>query len=129
MNYYYYQNKKHQPIRSKYGNRIVEYDGYKFDSQGESMRYYQLKMLQKAGKISGLQVHVPFELIPKDGKHRAIYYEADFVYIEDGQKIVEDFKGFRTDVYKIKKRMMKWLYDIDIRETSDKDLGKKPVRL
>ena len=111
-----------QPIRSKYGNRIVEYDGYKFDSQGESMRYYQLKMLQKAGKISGLQVHVPFELIPKDEKHRAIYYEADFVYIEDGQKIVEDFKGFRTDVYKIKKRMMKWLYGIDIKETSDKDL-------
>ena len=45
-----------------------------------------------------------------------------------GNRIVEDFKGFRTDVYKIKKRMMKWLYDIDIRETSDKDLGKK-VRL
>ena len=111
-----------QPIRSKYGNRIVEYDGYKFDSQGESMRYYQLKMLQKAGKISGLQVHIPFELIPKDGKHRAIYYEADFVYIENGEKIVEDFKGFRTDVYKIKKRLMKWLYGIDIRETSEKDL-------
>ena len=123
MNYYYHHpDKKHQPIRSKYGNRIVEFDGYKFDSQGESMRYYQLKMLQKAGKISGLQVHVPFELIPKDEKHRAIYYEADFVYIENGEKIVEDFKGFRTDVYKIKKRMMKWLYGIDIKETSDKDL-------
>ena len=117
MNYYY-----HQPNRSKYRNTIVEYDGYKFDSRGESERYYQLKMLQKAGKISGLQVHVPFELIPKDGKHRAIYYEADFVYIEDGQKIVEDFKGYRTDVYKIKKRMMKWLYGIEIRETTDKDL-------
>ena len=112
----------YQPNRSKYRNTVVEYDGYKFDSKGESMRYYQLKMLQKAGKISGLQVHIPFELIPKAGKFRAISYEADFVYIENGEKIVEDFKGFRTDVYKIKKRLMKWLYGIDIRETSDKDL-------
>ena len=94
-------NYNHQPIRSKYGNRKVEYDGYKFDSQGESMRYYQLKMLQKAGKISGLQVHIPFELIPKDGKHRAIYYEADFVYIENGEKIVEDFKSIsRLSLYR-----------------------------
>ena len=115
-------NYNHQPIRSKYGNRIVEYDGYKFDSKGERDRYVQLKMLERAGVISDLQVHVPFQLVPKDGKERAICYEADFVYMEKGERVVEDFKGYKTDVYKIKRRLMKWLLGIVIRETSDKDL-------
>lgn len=112
----------YQPNRSKYRNTVVEYDGYKFDSKGERDRYVQLKLLERAGVISDLQVHVPFQLVPKDGKERAICYEADFVYMEKGERVVEDFKGYKTDVYKIKRRLMKWILGIVIRETSDKDL-------
>lgn len=44
-------------------------------------------------------------------------YIADFVYKDkDGNEVVEDVKGFRTDVYKIKKKMMRYRYGIEIQE-------------
>ena len=111
---------------SKYHNKKTIVDGIEFDSKGEGERYIELKLMQRAGLIRDLQLQVKFELIPaqrgKTRSERPVNYIADFVYIKDGKKIVEDFKGYRTDVYKIKRRMMKWLYGIDIRETTDKDL-------
>lgn len=102
---------------SKYGNRKTVIDGVSFDSAKEARRYMELRLLQRAGKIKDLKLQVPFKLLPKCGKNRAVKYVADFVYIdENGNKIVEDAKGYRTEVYKLKKKMMLALLGIEITE-------------
>lgn len=93
-----------------------------FDSKKESARYQELLLLQRAGRISGLQTQVTFELLPNqyiDGKcvERAVKYVADFTYSENGNFVVEDVKGFRTKDYRIKRKLLLWRYGIRIRET------------
>ena len=110
---------------SKYGNRkITPPGGEKFDSMKEYNRWGQLKLLQRAGKISGLERQVKFLLLPvqrdEQGKllEHARSYVADFVYTDDkGNRIVEDCKGCKTDVYKLKKAMMLYFHRIRIKET------------
>ena len=86
-----------------------EVDGIIFHSKAEGRRYWELKMLQRAGEISDLQIQVKFELAPAfifDGKkEQPIYYFVDFGYIENGIKVYEESKGFKTDVYKIKRKL------------------------
>lgn len=102
---------------SKYGNRKTVIDGIAFDSYKEARRYMELRLLERAGKLKALELQVPFELLPKCGKNRAVKYVADFVYWDkDGNKIVEDAKGYRTEVYKLKKKMMLALLGIEITE-------------
>lgn len=96
--------------KSKYGNKKVELDGHFFDSKGESRRYVHLRMLQSAGEITGLRVHTKFTLL-------SCSYEADFDYFtKDGVYIVEDFKGFKTQLYRLKRKMMKNELGIEITE-------------
>lgn len=108
---------------SKYGSRETEVDGIRFDSRKEARRYAELRLMEKAGEISMLERQVPFQLIPAQrdagGKviERAVNYMADFVYItRNGKRIVEDVKGYRTEVYKIKKKLMLHVYGIRIQE-------------
>ena len=109
-------------MMSKYGNRKTEVDGILFDSRKEAARWCELKLMEKAHLIRELQRQYPFELIPKqvkDGKvvERAVKYVADFVYYDhDGNLVVEDAKGMRTDAYKLKKKMMLYFKGIEIRE-------------
>jgi len=106
---------------AKYGNRKVIRDGIEFDSIKECQRYCELKLMQRAGVISDLQMQVAFELIPSqrvDGKvvERAVNYIADFVYQQNGLKVVEDTKGYKTPEYIIKRKLMLWVHGIRIRE-------------
>lgn len=108
---------------SKYGNRKVFVGAVAFDSRLEARRYHELLLMQKAGIICDLKTQVPFELQPsfkKGGKTvRAITYKADFVYIVcgTGKTVVEDTKGFRTEVYKIKKKLFEYKYpELTIKE-------------
>ncbi len=106
---------------AKYGNRKVIRDGIEFDSIKECQRYCELKLMQRAGVISDLQMQVPFELIPTqriDGKvvERAVNYIADFVYKQDGQTVVEDTKGYKTPEYIIKRKLMLYIHNIRIKE-------------
>jgi hypothetical protein len=109
--------------KTKYNNKITELDGIKFHSRKESMRYGQLKLYEKGGLISDLRLQVSYELIPKlviNGKtERAIKYIADFVYFDTVHKVevVEDVKGMITDIFKLKYRLMKMTYGIDIKIT------------
>lgn len=90
-------------MMSKYGNiKTTTSDGITHDSIKEANRWCELKLLERAGVISDLRRQVKFELLPKQGKSRAVHYIADFVYIKDGKQIVEDVKGFRTKEYKLK---------------------------
>src|SRR6187401_2386187 len=100
---------------NKYGNTHAQADGYSFDSKAECARYHELKLMERAGQISGLQVHPSYELQPafkdRDGKRvRAICYEADFSYQEGADQVVEDVKGHETKDYKIKAKLFRYRY-------------------
>jgi hypothetical protein len=106
---------------SKYGNHKVTCDGKTFDSLKEYRRYCELRLLEKAGEITDLQTQVKFVLIPSQkvsGKlvERECSYLADFAYVQDGKKVVEDTKGFKTKDYIIKRKLMLWVHGIRIRE-------------
>ena len=99
--------------RSKYNAKKVVENGQRFDSQKEYNRWCQLVLLD----IQGLRRQVPYVLIEKSEHGRAVKYIADFCYMENGKEVVEDAKGFKTDVYKLKRRLMEERYGIKIRET------------
>lgn len=106
---------------NKYKNRKITRDGLTFDSAKEWKRWRELILLQKAGKISDLQRQVKFELIPSQriaGKvvERPCTYIADFVYSENGKRVVEDTKGFKTTEYIIKRKLMLYVHGIQIKE-------------
>lgn len=108
----------------KYKNKKVELDGKTFDSRLEARRYQELKLLEQAGEIHSLCCQPEFVLQEpfKHGKSkfREIRYIADFLYIEDGRKVVEDVKGMRTDVYMLKKKMFLYRHgdQYDFREVT-----------
>jgi len=111
--------------KNKYNAVKVEIDGMKFDSKKEAARYSELVLIQRAGKISFLERQVPFVLQDKfeyqGEKIREIKYIADFTYIEDGKKIIEDVKSWITQKrpdYKIKVKLLMKRYPTYIfRET------------
>lgn len=110
---------------NKYNARKTIIDGIKFDSRKEAKRYVELKEMERKGLIRDLNLQVPFELIPSftifvDGKirkRRNIRYIADFVYFENDKEVVEDVKGRKTDVYKLKKKLFEYVYHMTIKET------------
>ncbi len=107
----------------KYGNTKTVINGDKFDSAAEASRYQHLLVLQRAGHIRDLTRQVSFVLAPAvviNGKRKqALVYRADFSYFDTGtgRTVVEDKKGALTDVYKIKRHLMKAVHNIDIFET------------
>ena len=105
---------------NKYGNKKIRLpDGTVYDSKKEYKRHMELMLLQRAGEISDLKRQVKYELIPKQDGERAVYYVADFVYKDSrtGEEVVEDCKGFRTDVYKLKAKIYRYRYGKKILET------------
>lgn len=130
---------------SKYRSKKITVDGVTYDSQKEYRRWCELNLLQKAGKITGLDRQVAFELIPAQKRtietgekykrndlargivkgnpktkevclEQSCVYIADFVYHEDGMQVVEDTKGVRTADYIIKRKLMLWVHGIRIKE-------------
>ena len=110
-------------IYNKYKNKKVVVDGIEFDSKKEANRYKELKLLEKAGEIKDLELQKVFELIPsfkKNGKaYRKTTYKVDFSYFDtrEGKYKVEDVKGFKTDVYKLKKKLFEYKFkELDLKE-------------
>jgi len=100
----------------KYRAKPIVIDGIRFPSQKEGRRYSELKILQKAGEITDLTLQPKFPLFV-NAKH-ICFYIADFTYKDkSGSRIVEDCKGVRTDVYKLKKKMFEASYATTIHET------------
>jgi len=104
---------------NKYKNKRVVYDGHMFDSIKEKKYYIKLKVLEELGKIKDLKLQVKFELIPSfkfnNKTIRSINYVADFTYNDEENKLhIVDTKGIRTEVYKIKKKLMNYKgYEIE----------------
>jgi hypothetical protein len=107
----------------KYGNKKTVFDGITFDSKREAMRYMNLRLLEKAGDIEDLRRQVCFELAPAvrytpHGRQKpALRYHADFVYCDvkkGGRIVVEDVKGIATQVFNVKRHLMKSLFGITV---------------
>ena len=123
--------------RNKYGNKkIITQDGT-FDSRKEYFRFKELSLLEKAGAIQNLKRQVKYILIPAQREQSTEVYQrgekkgqpkpgtviekecayiADFVYEENGKKVVEDTKGFKTKDYIIKRKLMLHIHGIRIKE-------------
>ena len=99
---------------SKYRNIKTEVDGIIFDSKAEARRYTQLKLLEKANEISDLRLQYPFEC--KINEKKICTYKADFHYFEGDQWVIEAVKGFRTQGYNHKKKLVEALHGVEIRE-------------
>ena len=123
--------------RSKYGNRtFVDQQGNRWDSKKEYYRYVELRKAEADGRIQGLQRQVVFTLLSAVTEEQTVQlktktktvtktvqhpvtYRADFVYTKDGQQVVEDVKGSTrtlTQEYQIKKKFMRGLFGIKIKE-------------
>lgn len=101
-------------MRSKYNNIKTKVDGILFDSKKEAARYVELKMLFKNKKIFDLELQPKFPLIVNG--HKICKYIADFKYSQNGKEIIEDVKGIKTAPYRLKKKLMRALYNIIINE-------------
>ena len=101
---------------SKFHNIPKRVDGILFQSTKESRRYTELKALQQAGVIRDLEMQPKFKL-EVNGVHITTYY-ADFKYWDNerNQEVIEDSKGMRTQLYILKKRLMKALLSIEVEE-------------
>jgi hypothetical protein len=99
----------------KYRAKKTECDGILFASKKEAQRYMDLKLLEKAGDIRRLELQ-PRYRIDIHGIHVCTYI-ADFRYHSNGKLIVEDVKGIRTPIYRLKKKLMRAIYGITIMET------------
>lgn len=131
--------KKNFRSKSKYFAKKVKVNGEAYDSTKEYKRYRELLLLEKAGAITDLQRQVKFVLIPaqyetyerygkngkrlKDGQRcieKECSYYADFVYYENGEKVVEDTKGYKKgtayDLFTIKRKLMLSVHGIRVRE-------------
>ena len=100
--------------KSKYHNKKTIVNSIKFDSKKEADYYCDLLIRQKAGELSDIKLQPEFILQDKyryDGKGiRAITYKADFSFIENGKEIIVDVKGFKNEIYRIKKKMLLFKY-------------------
>lgn len=102
---------------NKYGNTKYEFNGRMFASLHEANTAAKLQALERGGKIKELQYQVRIELLPKNGALRAVCYFADFTYLDlDGKYHVIDAKGFKTPVYRLKKRLAAQFLNIEIEE-------------
>jgi hypothetical protein len=112
---------------SKYGAKRTEVDGITFHSQKEARRYGELKLLEKAGRVRNivLQPSYPLEVLERESRPIGIY-RADFLYqeleVDEGgmsgrwREVVEDVKGFKTPLYRWKKKHFEAQYGVEIRE-------------
>ena len=100
--------------KNKFNAKKTEVDGIVFDSKAEAKRYTELKLLEKANVISDLRLQPKFDCVV-NGK-KICTYRADFDYYEADKYVCEDVKGFKTPVYRLKKKLVEALFEVIIIE-------------
>ena len=99
------------PRPSKYHNIIEECDGIRFQSKKEAKYYRELCCRVHAGEVKYFLRQTPFHL--KGG----VKYVVDFVeFWTDGSVHYVDVKGHKTEMYRVKKRLVEAAYPIEIEE-------------
>lgn len=101
---------------SKYRAVPVVVGGIRFASKAEARRYGELWLLEKAGEITQLELQPKYALM--SAGERIAWYVADFRYVQNGALVVEDVKGVKTPVYKLKKKLAETQYGIEIKEVT-----------
>ena len=113
-----YRAQTSKPKRNKYGAKRTVIDGVLFDSKAEATYYTALKMREKAGEVSAVELQRPFSLLGPKGE-LICTYKADFCFWDhkaDRFRVV-DVKGVETSVFKLKRKMMKVLLGIEVETT------------
>lgn len=108
------QKKDSKGVKRVIGARRVFVEGVGwFDSDREAKRYQELALLEKAGEIRDLERQVPIDLMGRDEPLKTptglnMRYIADFRYFDkrSGVLVIEDAKGWATEVFKIKKAVL-----------------------
>ena len=105
--------------KHKYNAQKATADSIEFDSKHERDYYLYLKKQKQEGNLKDFELQPSFELQPKFKKKgqliRAINYKADFkVYMNDGQIVIIDVKGFETPDFKLKKKLFEYKYDYSL---------------
>ncbi len=102
--------------KSKYNAQRTTVDGITFASKKEAKRYQELRLMEKAGEITCLAMQIGWPLAV-NGVDICIYV-CDFEYTDkDNKTVVEDVKGMKTPIYRLKKKLMLAIHGITVRET------------
>jgi hypothetical protein len=107
-------------MKHKYHAQPTFVDGRRFDSKAEARRYGELKLLEKAGEITKLVLQPKYVVRGPQGplttpKGRQLIYRGDFKYFDARQNaIVEDVKGYDTEVSRIKRQLVEQSYGVRI---------------
>ena len=106
--------------KSKYNNKKAMVDGINFDSQKEADYYCELKLQKRSGELKWFLCQVPIICNEGDSTTKPIRYYADFLVCGHGGRLrfvdVQASKTFQTDVYKLKKKLVKSQWGIEIEE-------------
>jgi Protein of unknown function (DUF1064) len=98
-------------LRHKFNAKPQECENIKFASKKELKRYLELQALKRLGEVIFFLRQTPFHL------SGGVKYVCDYlVFWKDGEVTIEDVKGMRTDMYKLKKKQVEALYPITITE-------------
>ena len=102
----------------KYKNIKTIINGITFDSKKEAGYYGILRLKEKAKIIDRFEIQVKYDLVVNNIKIG--FYKADFVTYNNGKAVeVIDVKSEMTKklpVYRLKKKLIKAIYNIDIVE-------------
>lgn len=100
----------------KYNAVKTVIDSHSFPSKKEARRYQDLTLMCKAGEITGFHMQPKFPIVVNGVK--ICEYRADFLYTDPKthEVTIEDVKGFKTPLYKLKKKLVEAIYGIIVKE-------------
>lgn len=98
--------------RNKYRAKPTTIDGITFHSKGEAGRYNELKLLERAGEISGLELQPSYPIVINGQKVCKVVL--DFRYTIGGKVVVEDFKGMDTAISRLKRKLVKACHGVEV---------------
>lgn len=90
--------------------------GVVFASKKEMKRYAELRLLERAGEIRGLELQPEFRVSIND--QHFCTYTADFAYTEKGERIIEELKSTGTAkdaAYRLRKKAAELFYGIKVK--------------
>ena len=100
---------------TKYGAIKTVVDGITFASKKEAKRYTELKLLEREGEISRLELQPRYDITINGVK--VCTYVGDFRYFTKAKQVLEDCKGFKTPLYRLKAKLVRALYNVEILES------------
>lgn len=104
-----------QARSNKYGALRTSVDGIAFDSKAEAQYYALLRLRERAGEVSAVELQKPFTLTAGAG-FLVGTYRADFAFFDHKEKRerIIDVKGFDTPLSKWKRKHVRAQYGIEV---------------